>query len=75
MFVHNTTHIGREEYRIGVDQPGAYKEIFNSDSHFYGGTNTGNAGEVQAEKEPYHGKPYSIRVTLPPLASVAFKQA
>jgi 1,4-alpha-glucan branching enzyme len=75
LFVHNTTQYPRMKYRIGVDAPGAYKEIFNSDSAEYGGSNMGNMGKVVAEEKPFHGKPYSIEVTLPPLGTIAFKRA
>jgi 1,4-alpha-glucan branching enzyme len=74
MFVHNLTPAPRATYRIGVDGPGTYDEIFNSDAGVYGGSNMGNLGGVQAEELPMHGKPYSIEVTLPPLACVAWKK-
>ncbi len=69
----NFTPVPRENYRIGVPVPGFYKEIFNSDSEIYGGTNTGNLGEKEAEKVSWHGRPYSINATLPPLGGIIFK--
>ncbi|MCG5502159.1 1,4-alpha-glucan branching protein GlgB [Ectothiorhodospira lacustris] len=65
----NFTPIPREGYRIGVPAPGRYREIFNSDSHYYGGGNLGNL-EVEAEDIPWMGKPYSVVLTLPPLAGI-----
>jgi 1,4-alpha-glucan branching enzyme len=42
----NLTPVPRRCYRIGVPEEGAYSEIFNSDSHFYGGSNIGNGQDV-----------------------------
>ncbi|QDU38144.1 1,4-alpha-glucan branching enzyme GlgB [Maioricimonas rarisocia] len=64
----NMTPVPREEYRIGVSDPGFYKEILNSDAAIYGGSNLGNAGGVRAERVPMHGREYSVKVVLPPLA-------
>lgn len=62
----------RYGYRIGAPAPGVYREILNSDSALYGGSNVGNAGEVTAEYRPWHGLPFSIVVTLPPLGVLWF---
>jgi 1,4-alpha-glucan branching enzyme len=42
----------------------------NTDSEFYGGTNVGNVGGVEAKPEPWHDQPFSAEVTLPPLGVV-----
>ena len=60
-------------YRLGVPESCWYEEIFNSDSTYYGGSNLGNCPGVQAEPIESHGRPASIEVTLPPLATVVFK--
>lgn len=73
VFVCNFTPIPRYDYRIGVPGPGFYKEILNSDSSEYWGSNIGNAGGVLAEQVQWHGRPYTINITLPPLAVVVFK--
>jgi 1,4-alpha-glucan branching enzyme len=67
----NFTPVPRTHYRIGVPQLGAYREILNSDSHFYGGSNLGN-GEtgLMAEAVPWMSRPYSVEVTVPPLGAV-----
>jgi len=65
-----TTHFN---YRIGVPQPGFWKELLNSDASEYGGTGQGNLGGVEAAPIPLHGRPYSLTLTLPPLAAVFFK--
>ncbi len=67
IFVCNFTPVARSGYRIGVPGSGLYREILNSDSTLYGGTNTGNAEGRWAEPTPWQGRPYSISLTLPPL--------
>jgi 1,4-alpha-glucan branching enzyme len=49
-----------------------YRELLNTDATVYGGGNVGNAGGVLAEELPYHGQPFSLRLTLPPLATLVF---
>ena len=62
----------RPDYRIGVPRAGRYLERFNSDAADYGGSGLGNAGEVHAEPHPAHGHPWSLRLVLPPLATLIF---
>ena len=69
----NFTPVPRENHRIGVPGPGWYDEIFNSDSERYAGSNLGNCGGRDAEQIPWHGREWSIQLTLPPLACVMFK--
>ena len=64
----------RHCYRVGVPGPGWYQERLNTDAGVYGGSNVGNGGGVHAEAVPYHGRPYSLCLTLPPLATVIFEQ-
>ncbi len=71
--VFNCTPVPRRDYRIGVPEWGFYRELMNSDSAFYGGSNLGNAGGVQSEAVPWHNLPCSLRVTLPPLGALFFK--
>ena len=66
----NFTPVPRTHYRLGVPSPGRYREIFNSDSSFYGGSNLGNGVELTAETKNWMGYPQSIQLTLPPLAGV-----
>lgn len=69
----NFTPVPRHGYRIGVPVPGYYREIFNSDSDYYGGSNLGNGPDpIKAEKREWMGRPYSLPVTVPPLACVVF---
>ena len=69
----NFTPVPREQYRMGVPRSGLYKELLNSDSEIYGGSNKGNFGGVQADSIPWHNQPFSLLVTLPPLSVVFFK--
>jgi 1,4-alpha-glucan branching enzyme len=69
----NFAPIVRTGYRIGVPVPGLYREIMNSDSTNYGGSNQGNRGSVTAEQVSWHGLPQSLSLTLPPLATVWFE--
>jgi len=66
----NFTPVPRHNYRIGVPQPGSYREVYNSDSAYYAGSNLGNLGEIAAEQIPWMNRPYSIQLTLPPLGGV-----
>ena len=70
--VMNATPVERVGYRIGVDEPGEYKELFNSNSEWYGGGNTGNLGGSKAEDLAFHGRNSSIEIYLPPLSVVLF---
>jgi len=68
----NFTPVPREGYRIGLPEPGRWREIFNSDAEVYGGTGAGNLGAVAARPEPLHSRPASASITLPPLGAVLF---
>jgi len=74
LFIFNFTPVARFNYRIGVPLPGYYKEILNSDSSVYWGTNLGNRGGLYAEKIPCHYRPYSLNLVLPPLSVLVFKR-
>ena len=69
----NFTPVLRQGYRLGVPAAGSYEEIFNSDSAWYGGSNTGNGGGLQSTPVPHHGREHSLTLTLPPLAVVVLK--
>lgn len=70
LIVLNFTPVPRMKYRIGVPFSGAYQEIFNSDSIYYGGSNMGNAGWIVTTGEPCLGFADSLVISLPPLAGV-----
>jgi 1,4-alpha-glucan branching enzyme len=69
----NFTPTAHSNYRIGVPQPGFWRELLNSDAGEYGGSGQGNLGGVEAAPIPLHGRPYSLTINLPPLAAVFFK--
>ncbi len=71
--VFNFTPVPRHGFRLGVPYPGRWTEVANSDADEYGGSGLGNLGSVEAKAEPAHGRPHSLEITLPPLASVYFK--
>jgi 1,4-alpha-glucan branching enzyme len=70
----NFTPVPREGYSIGVPNDGFWRELLNSDAKEYGGSGMGNLGGVEAEAVPLHGRPFSVRLTLPPLAVVFLKK-
>ncbi len=73
LVVCNFTPVPRENYLLGVPEPGFWKELLNSDATVYGGSGMGNYGGVDSHPVPVHGRFHSIRITLPPLAVVYFK--
>jgi 1,4-alpha-glucan branching enzyme len=73
LIVANFTPVPRDDYWVGTVYGGVWKEILNSDSEIYGGSGIGNLGEVQAAPIPRHGRPSSLRLTLPPLGVVFLK--
>jgi 1,4-alpha-glucan branching enzyme len=68
--VFNFTPDVRYDVRVGVDHDGYWHEVINSDARLYGGSGQGNRGGVHAEPVPSHGRPFSLRLTLPPLAAL-----
>jgi 1,4-alpha-glucan branching enzyme len=72
--VFNWTPVVRSGYRMGVPDAGIYREVVNTDADIYGGSNVGNAGQLQSEAIPAHGFPQSVSLTLPPLAGLILKR-
>ncbi len=66
----NMTPVIRSDYRIGVPAAGRYRERLNSDASVYGGSGVGNLGEVTADAIAKHGREYSLKLVLPPLATL-----
>jgi len=69
----NFTPVSRRYYRVGAPRGGFWRELLNSDAGDYGGSGQGNTGGVEADSFPFHGRPYSLNLTLPPLATMFFK--
>ena len=75
LVVCNMTPVPRHGYSIGVPNAGRWREIANTDSRFYGGSDLGNDGEVHTLEQPAHGQPHSVQLMLPPLATVILRAA
>ena len=66
----NFTPVPRHDYRFGINQPGKWREILNTDSMHYHGSNAGNGGAVHSDEIASHGRQHSLSLTLPPLATI-----
>ncbi|MBI2969845.1 MAG: 1,4-alpha-glucan branching protein GlgB [Gammaproteobacteria bacterium] len=66
----NFTPVPRAGYRVGVPVPGFYRELLNSDSRHYCGSDLGNGGGVESTALAWMGREYSLSLTLPPLAGL-----
>ncbi|MGW2467305.1 1,4-alpha-glucan branching enzyme [Streptomyces bauhiniae] len=74
--VANLSPLARHDYRLGVpDDIPAWHETLNTDLARYGGGDVAGQGTVKPEPQPWHGRPASIRLTLPPLATVWLRPA
>ena len=60
-------------YKMGVPEGVSYQEIFNSDSHTYGGSNALNINQLDTVNEPFGFAPYHVKLTLPPLGGIILK--
>ena len=72
--VSNFTPVVRQGYHVGVPAPGVYRELLNSDSGLYSGSNTINLDPVTSEPGACQGQPHSIVLTLPPLGVIFLKR-
>jgi 1,4-alpha-glucan branching enzyme len=70
----NFTPAVRYNYRIGMPQEGAYEEIFNSDHPRYQGSGVLNQDLLTTDALTWLGRPFSLCLTLPPLAGVILKK-
>jgi 1,4-alpha-glucan branching enzyme len=68
--VFNFTPVVRDGYRVGLPFAGPWEERLNTDARCYGGSGVGNLGLVEAECVPWNGRPFSARLTLPPLGAL-----
>ena len=71
----NFTPLPQEGYRVGVTEPGYWREVLNSDAAAYGGSGIGNLGGVSSRSEPSHGRLHSLCLTLPPLGMLVLERA
>jgi 1,4-alpha-glucan branching enzyme len=70
----NFTPAVRPGYQIGVPEGGFYTEVFNSDAQEFGGSGVTNGAFLEARPNPVHGRPFSLNLTLPPLAVAVFQR-
>ena len=73
--VTNFTPVIRYDYQLGVPEQGSFEEILNTDAETYGGSNVGNPGNITTEHSAIHGRAHSIKLTLPPLATLILRPA
>ncbi len=68
----NFTPVPRDDYRVGIPAGTSdWIEVLNTDSAHYGGSNVGNGDiAIRAEMLAAHGRAQSIRLNLPPLATL-----
>jgi 1,4-alpha-glucan branching enzyme len=71
----NFTPVPRIGYMVGVPLGGYWRELLNSDAREYGGSGMGNMGGAEALPQSTHGRPYSLRLTLPPLGALFLKKS
>ena len=72
--VANMTPVVRHDFPLGVPGDAVLHEILNTDDQDYGGSGVGN-GELKPVNESCHGRDRSIRLSLPPLATLILKPA
>jgi 1,4-alpha-glucan branching enzyme len=70
VFVANLSPVPRHGYRLGLPRSGKWVEALNTDSTYYGGSDVGNLGGVEAEPAGWNSQPFSAEVTLPPLGAL-----
>ncbi|HET7742136.1 MAG TPA: 1,4-alpha-glucan branching protein GlgB, partial [Mycobacterium sp.] len=73
--VFNFSGTEHASYRLGLPHSGSWREVLNTDATTYNGAGIGNLGAVEATDEPWHGRPASAVMVLPPLAALWFEPA
>ena len=73
LFVCNFSEEEKKHYRVGIPKNGKYTLISNSDAVEFGGEGRGEHQEVKAVSECWDLRPYSIKISVPPLATLIFK--
>jgi 1,4-alpha-glucan branching enzyme len=65
----NFTPVVRHDFVLGVPEDGSYRELLNSDDVRYGGSGVTNP-EIYCTPDGAHGRSHSIRISVPPLATI-----
>ncbi|WP_420790390.1 1,4-alpha-glucan branching enzyme [Streptomyces sp. NRRL B-3229] len=74
--VSNLSPVARPDYRIGApDDVPAWVESLNTDTGKYGGSDVTNPDVLKPDPQGWHGRPASLQLTLPPLATVWLRPA
>ena len=69
----NFSPVPREGYRVGLPVQGTWTEVLNTDATQYGGSGMGNFGAITATDTPWHGRPASAQIILPPMSASYFR--
>lgn len=73
VFIVNFTPTVYYDYQIGVPFLGEYEELFNTDDSKYGGSGQIMDAVLVSEKAPFHNQPYSLKIKVPPMATLVLK--
>ena len=73
VFLCNFTPVPRQGYRVGVPDQCFYRELLNSDDPKYGGSGVTNQPGRRSYPQPWHNRPHSLEITLPPLGVIILK--
>ena len=71
----NFSGVPHNDYRMGLPRGGRWKEILNTDDLAFGGSGVGNFGDLNAERIPWNGRPYSLNLQLPPFGVIFLEPA
>jgi len=66
----NFTPVVRSDYLIGVPRGGEWSVMLSSDDTRFGGSGVSNREVLQSAELATHGRPHTLRLTLPPLSTV-----
>jgi 1,4-alpha-glucan branching enzyme len=68
--IFNATPVPRDDYWVGVEAPGSYVTLIDSDAPRFGGSGYARASEYPTTARRAHGRPYAIKLALPPLGAL-----
>jgi 1,4-alpha-glucan branching enzyme len=71
--VSNFTPIPREQFNLGVLDEGEYELLLSSDDETFWGSDFDVANSFESVKESVNDRPFAIKVSLPPLATIYLK--
>lgn len=74
IFIFNMTPNFYENYDIGVEEKGTYKEIFNSDKDIYGGTNQINVSSMKTEESYCFNRTHKLTIKIASYGAIVLKK-